>query len=160
VALAAKPHRILLEIMRAAHVTHATVTNAPRTFREQAEIMVKYYEKNGAKAARDTYSGGPGKAALDIYEREKPKLALASVIDLMTDAISAGIEAERADGGQKHLMHTSTTHYAFDVDPKTVFPAARRPQFVSSAAKHPEVSRFLHPASTPSDKVFHLEIPR
>src|SRR5205823_957229 len=130
-----KAEAILKEILETAGLRSARVTNTTRSFEEQAQVMIEYYKRNGAAETRKTYGTGPGGPAIEIYEKEISSKPFAEVTNHMAKVMRDAIERERSTGGQRHLMHTSDTHCAFDVDPASV---ADRKAFVREAAKHPK----------------------
>lgn len=154
-----KGNRILREILVTAGLTSAEVRETTRTCKDQAEIIVWYYNIHGAAEAKKTYGGGPGGTAIAIYEANSKSKSRPEVIALMTAAIQTGIAKERSQpGGQTHLMHVSDTHITFDVSIGVKATAEKTP-FVKAVSSHPEVSRFLYPGSIPPDQAYHIEIP-
>lgn len=151
-----KAEAILKEILQSAGLHSARVTDTTRSFEQQAQTIVDYYKLHGSPAAKHLYASGPGGVAIDIYEKEIKSKPLTEVWRLMAASMRDAIQKERLAGGQRHLMHTSETHCVFDLAPSSIID---RQAFVREAAKHPKISRFLHPASSPPDKAFHLEIP-
>ncbi|KAA6460329.1 hypothetical protein DYQ86_14935 [Acidobacteria bacterium AB60] len=152
------PHaaaNVLQEILRSAGLTTARVSDVGRTFDEQAKVLVDYYKLHGAAAAKALYGHGPGGKAIAIFEEEMKSKPMPEVLRHMSDAMRDAITKEIGHGGQKHLMHTSSTHFVFDVAPSSILNHAA---FVKAASQHPKVTRFLHPHSLPPDKVFHLEV--
>lgn len=154
--LPAKAEAILKEVLQAAGLVTAEVSGTSRTVAQQAQAIVDYYNKHGQKEAKKTYGTGPGGAAIEIYEKELNVKPISEVLRLMAAVIRDELTKERLSGGQKHLMHISDTHCAFDVAPSSI---TDREAFVREACKHPKVSRFLHPGSNPPDHAFHFEIP-
>ncbi|MFM2057873.1 MAG: hypothetical protein RLY71_2258 [Pseudomonadota bacterium] len=152
-----KAEAVLKEILAAAGLTSARITDVTRTFDEQAQTIVNYYKQHGEVAAKRLYGNGPGGVAVAIFEKESKTSPMFQVLKKMADSMREAIRKERLSGGQRHLMHTSDTHYVFDIAPSSI---ASSPSFIREASKHPKVSRFLHPASVPPDKAYHLEIPK
>lgn len=145
----------MIEILRSCGLNEACVTDTTRTVNEQVGAIVAYYKQNGAVAAKKLYGHGPGGNAIGIYEAKIGRNSEDEIVRMMATAIDERLKAERSSGGQRHLMHTSDTHYVFDIAPSSIF---RKTAFVHAVCIHPEVTRFLHPESNPPDKAYHIEI--
>jgi hypothetical protein len=152
-----KAEIVLKEILAKAGLSVADISDVSRTFEEQALTIIHYYSQHGAAAAKQLYGNGPGGTAIRIYEANENKLSENQTIKEMASAMKKAIDNERMYGTQKHLMHTSDSHFVFDVKPSSI---SNKEAFVSAVRSHPKVSRFLYPGSNPPDKAYHIEIPK
>ena len=86
-----KAEQILKEILQAAGLSTARVSDLGRTFEQQAKVIVEYYKIHGSQAAKALYGRGPGGQALEVYEAEVKGKPIFEVLRHMADVMREGI---------------------------------------------------------------------
>ena len=139
--------KVLMEILKAAGLSRATVTSGARTPAEQARVMYENCVSKGVEFNKRLYAV-PGGKVVDVFaaNKDKPRSA---VIQLMLDKI---VEV----GPSNVSKHCSDTHFTFDVDPNSMS-TAQQTAFLAAIRAHKAVSKVIPP---PADPAFHIEIPR
>jgi len=150
--LPGKPARVLREILEAAGLTSARVSDVTRTIEGQAQAIIQYYKANTPEAAKTLYGNGSGGAAIKIYEKNTEKPDIKGMVESIKEAIASDI---RRNGRQTSLRHTSDDYFTFDVAPSSI---KDKSAFIKAVQENKEVVRFLHPGSTPKDAAYHIEV--
>jgi len=147
VALPAAAAKALREILKASGLSRATVTSGARTAAEQARVMFENCRSKGAEFNLKLYAE-PGRKVVQVFIDNEGKSP-----DTVTGLMLAKINEL---GPETVSKHCSTTHFVFDVAPRSV-PEAKHADFEAAIRAHGAVSNLIPP---PRDPAFHIEIPK
>lgn len=141
--------QVLKEIVAAIGETSATITSGRRTPAEQAAAMYTNLENTSVAAQKELY-GSNGDKVIDVYVAGKaatPAKDATTIKQEMTDKIN--------ELGPSKVSRHCSENSVIDVAPSSITSDA---QFQTKAEAHARVTKYLGPATTPSDPAHHLEI--
>ncbi|MGD8590011.1 MAG: DUF4157 domain-containing protein [Chromatiales bacterium] len=141
--------QVLQEIVASIGETSATITSGRRTPAEQAAAMYTNLENTSVEAQKELY-GSSGDKVIDVYVAGKaatPAKDAATIKQEMTDKIN--------ELGPSNVSRHCSENSVIDVAPSSI---TDDEQFQTKAEAHARVTKYLGPATTPSDPAHHLEI--